>query len=97
MFRYLLILCAFMVPVAYGEGNAEAGKAKATMCAACHGANGVSPAEIWPNLAGQKRAYLIKQMKAFKDGTRSDPSMDAFLKPLTDQDIEDIATYYSGL
>jgi cytochrome c553 len=58
-------------------GDASAGRAKAAVCAACHGPNGVSANPQWPNLAGQKDLYLIKQMKAFRDGTRVDPLMSA--------------------
>ena len=50
-------------------GDAAAGKTKAASCAACHGANGISAVPTYPNLAGQKEAYLVKQMKAFKDKT----------------------------
>lgn len=82
---------------AYGAGDVNAGKAKSATCMACHGANGCSAAEIWPNLAKQKTAYLVKQIKAFKDGTRKDPSMTAMVAPLTDKDIENLAAYYSSL
>jgi cytochrome c553 len=78
-------------------GDAEAGKTKAMACAACHGVNGMSSNELWPNLAGQKAGYLAKQMKAFRDGTRSDPVMSGMAKPLSDQDIDDLAAYYSSL
>ena len=78
-------------------GDAEAGKAKAASCAGCHGANGVSSNPMWPNLAGQQSGYLAKQMKAFRDGTRTDPMMSPMAKPLTDADIYNIAAYYSGL
>jgi cytochrome c553 len=78
-------------------GDAAAGKAKAAVCAGCHGANGISGNPMWPNLAGQKDAYLIKQMKAFRDGTRSDPMMTPMAKPLSDADIENLAAYYSSL
>lgn len=77
-------------------GDAAAGKAKSAVCAACHGANGVSAAPIWPNLAGQKEAYLAKQIKAFKEGTRQDPSMAPMVANLSDQDIEDLAAYFSS-
>lgn len=83
--------------VSLAAGDAAAGKAKAAVCAGCHGANGISPNPLWPNLAGQKDAYLIKQMKAFRDGTRSDPMMTPMAKPLSDADIENLAAYYSGL
>lgn len=78
-------------------GDAEAGKAKAATCAACHGANGISPAPIWPNLAGQKAQYLEKQLKHFRDGERNDPMMAPMAKPLSDQDIADLAAYFSSL
>ena len=78
-------------------GDAAAGKTKAAMCAACHGANGISAADIWPNLAGQKAGYLVKQIKAFKSGERKDPSMAPMVANLSDQDIEDLAAYFSSL
>ena len=77
--------------------DAAAGKAKTATCAGCHGANGVSMIPTYPNLAGQKAAYLSKQIKAFRDGTRSDPTMSAMAKGLTDDDAANIAAYYSGL
>jgi len=82
---------------ALAAGDAAAGKAKAGTCAGCHGANGVSNNPLWPNLAGQKDAYLVKQMKAFRDGTRSDPMMSPMAKPLSDDDINNLAAYFSSL
>ncbi len=78
-------------------GDAAAGKAKAASCAGCHGANGISAIPMYPNLAGQKEAYLTKQMKAFKDGTRKDPTMNAMAAPLSDADIANISAYFAGL
>ena len=78
-------------------GDPAAGKAKAASCAGCHGPAGVSPNPIWPNLAGQHAAYMVKQMKAFRDGTRNDPMMSPMSKPLSDQDIEDLAAYFASL
>ena len=78
-------------------GDAAAGKAKAASCAGCHGATGISAIPMYPNLAGQKEAYLTKQMKAFKDGTRKDPTMNAMAAPLSDADISNISAYYEGL
>ncbi len=77
--------------------DAAAGKAKAASCAGCHGVAGISAVPTYPNLAGQKEAYTIKQMKAFKDGTRTDPTMNAMAKPLSDADMANIAAFYAGL
>ncbi len=78
-------------------GDAAAGKAKAASCVACHGAAGISTNPLWPNLAGQQAAYLVKSMKGFRDGNRTDPMMSPMAKPLSDSDIENIAAYYSSL
>ena len=78
-------------------GDAAAGKAKAASCNACHGATGISAIPTYPNLAGQKEAYLSKQMKAFKDGTRKDPTMNAMAKPLSDADIANLSAHFAGL
>lgn len=78
-------------------GNAEAGKAKAALCAACHGPNGISINPLWPSLAGQQPIYLAKQIRAFRDGERVEPTMQPFVANLTDQDVEDIAAYYAKL
>lgn len=78
-------------------GDAAVGKARAASCAGCHGANGISNNPMWPNLAGQQQGYLVKQLKAFRDGSRNDPMMSPMAKPLSDADIENIAAYYSSL
>lgn len=82
---------------AMAAGDPAAGKGKAASCAGCHGPAGVSANPLWPNLAGQKDAYLVKQMKAFRDGARSDPMMSPMAKPLSDADIADLAAYFSSL
>ncbi len=92
----LLALIASLPAMSYA-GDAAAGKAKASLCAACHGAEGVSTNDLWPNLAGQKPGYLVKQMKAFRDGARKDPMMSPMAAALTDEDIDNLAAYYSGL
>ena len=77
--------------------DAAAGKAKSATCAGCHGAKGVSAIPNYPNLAGQKEAYLLKQLKDFKSGTRNDPTMKAMVGALSDEDMANLAAYYSGL
>ena len=83
--------------VSIAGGNAEAGKAKSATCAGCHGQNGISMVPMYPNLAGQKEAYLVKQIKNFKEGVRKDPTMNAMTKPLSDEDINNIAAYYANM
>ena len=91
----LFLSCALFSPVFAADPSA--GKAKAATCAACHGQHGVSANEQWPNLAGQKQGYLRKQLTAFRDGTRSDGLMSPMAKPLTDEDIANLAAYYASL
>ena len=71
--------------------------AKAAQCVACHGPKGVSSNDMWPNLAGQKKGYLAKQMKDFKSGKRKDPLMTSQAKLLSDADIKALADYFSKL
>jgi len=78
-------------------GDVAAGKVKSATCAGCHGANGVSAVPTYPNLAGQKAPYLAKQMKAFRDGTRTDPTMNAMAKPLSDADVDNLSAYFASL
>ena len=80
---------------AFANGDAAAGKVKSTFCAGCHGTGGVSVGDMFPNLAGQRYGYLVKQLKAFRDGTRKDPLMGPIAGPLSDQDIENLAAYFS--
>ena len=77
------------------SGNAEAGKAKSTTCAACHGADGVSTVPSFPKLAGQNRDYLYHSLKAYKSGKRKNPIMTGQVQALTDTDMQDLAMYFS--
>ncbi len=75
----------------------EAGKAKvATVCAACHGAAGVSVSDTIPNLAAQRAGYLEAQLKALKDGTRKNPIMGAIAAQLSPDDIANVAAYFAA-
>lgn len=80
-------------------GNIEAGREKSQVCVACHGPDGNSVVPIWPKIAGQYEAYLVKQLKEFRmgeAGPRFEPSMYALVVNLSDQDIEDLAAYYAS-
>jgi len=94
--RIALILALTFIPASALAGDVEAGKIKSAMCASCHGVNGISMSPLWPNLAGQKEQYLIKQIKAFRDGTRQDPMMAPMVAALSDADIENLAAYYAS-
>ena len=75
-----------------------AGKAKAeAVCAACHGANGVSVSDAIPNLAGQRGAYLENQLKAWKDGSRKNAIMNAIGAQLSADDISNVASFFASL
>lgn len=77
--------------------DAAAGKEKSSACVECHGVDGVSPNREWPNLAGQKYEYMVKHLRKFRDGIRTDPLMEPVARTLTDQDINDLAAYYSAI
>ncbi len=79
----------------FAAGDAAVGKSRSSVCTACHGFTGVSPNDAWPNLAGQKQLYLVKQLEAFRDGSRKDPLMSPMAKPLSDEDIDNLAAYFS--
>ena len=77
-------------------GDAKAGEAKAPMCAGCHGIDGNSANEAFPMLAGRSAGYLAKQLHDFKNGVRIDPTMNGMAATLSDQDIANLAEYFSG-
>ncbi len=78
-------------------GDAASGKAQSIPCLACHGAAGVSDHYLWPNIAGQSEGYLVKQIQDFRDGARHDPWMSPMARNLSDEDIGDLAAYFSSL
>src|SRR6266581_1037060 len=96
--RKLLGLAVVLViaPAALAA-DMEAGKAKvATVCAACHGAGGVSVSDTIPNLAAQRAGYLEAQLKALKDGTRKNPIMNAIAAQLSPEDMANVVAYLAA-
>ncbi len=81
---------------ANAAGDAAAGKDLSVACGACHGSDGNSASAMYPKLAGQGARYLEKQMHDVKSGKRSIPMMAGQLDNMSDQDIEDIAAYFSS-
>jgi len=93
----LLVVVAVVAVGAEPVGNKADGATKAAVCAACHGPKGISVNPLWPSLAGQQEAYLVKQIKEFRDGVRVEATMQPFVANLTDQDAADLAAYYASL
>ncbi|RZT31287.1 c-type cytochrome [Cupriavidus agavae] len=77
--------------------DAQAGRAKALQCQACHGMDGKSRLPEAPHLAGQVESYLVKALKAYKTGARKDEQMNLMAKPLSEADIANLAAFYSSL
>lgn len=77
-------------------GDAASGEGKVAVCAACHGADGNSPAPNFPKLAGLGEKYLTKQLQDIKAGKRAVVEMTGLLNALSDQDLADIAAFYNS-
>ena len=82
---------------AHGAGDARAGRAKAQMCQACHGIDGLSKVPDAPNIAGQVEGYLVTQLQAFKSGARKSEAMALIASSLSDQDIDNLAAWFSSI
>ena len=93
----LAISATVMMASPVFAGDAAAGKGKSMMCSACHGVAGISAVPTYPNLAGQKEAYLTKQLQDFKSGKRNDPTMKGMVASLSETDMADLAAYYASL
>ena len=78
------------------EGDAAAGEAKAITCAACHGQDGNSVNPVWPSIAGQHATYIVDQLQAFKGGARNEPLMLGQVMMLNDEDMRNLAVFFSG-
>ena len=92
----LCVLASLATPV-LAAGDAEAGKTKSAVCAACHGADGKAIMAEYPNLAGQGAGYIVKQLQDFKEGRRENALMSPMAMPLSDEDMADLAAYYASL
>jgi cytochrome c553 len=81
---------------ALAAGSKDAGQAKSTPCVACHGIDGNSANPEWPSIAGQHDGYFVRQLKAFRAGERQNPLMSPMAAGLSDEDIADLAAFYSS-
>ena len=98
LWRYFFITTAMSITlnVFAAEGNAVAGKEKSQVCQGCHGEDGNSYGPDWPNLASQHTSYLTKQIHNFQKGVRVNETMNGMVAGLSEQDIQDIAAYFSS-
>lgn len=91
----ILAASAVSVPLAVA-GDAAAGKAKSTVCASCHGADGNSTIPANPRLAGQYETYLYRALTQYKSGARKNPVMAGMVAGLSDDDMRDLAAFYAS-
>jgi len=102
MLRYLAGVAGFLavvpaVPTSALAADAASGRTKAAKCTVCHGLDGIAKNPNAPNLAGESTIYIRKQLSAFRSGERKDPQMSLMAKNLSDEDIADLAAWYSSL
>ena len=88
---------ALFLMSADASADIAAGKRKAAQCVGCHGANGVAVNPDAPNLAGESPLYIEKQLKAFRSGERKNEQMSLIAQGLSDEDIRDLAEWYSAM
>lgn len=98
---FTLLVLVGMTGTVHAAGDATAGQAKSMVCAACHGPDGNSPANIYPKLAGQHPDYLKKQLVELKAAVsgkpgRANPIMGPMAMPLSDKDMDDLAAYFAS-
>lgn len=87
----------FTSPVlALGRGSPSAGQKKAATCEGCHGKGGLSKTPQFPILAGQYYDYLVHALKAYRSGARKNAIMNGMASNLSNQDIKDLAAYFSS-
>ena len=98
--RFLTIICSLFLFVATANiqaGDASAGREKAQICLTCHQAGDGTVGPDTPIISGQYEDYLVQALKNYRSGNRANPLMASFVSTLTDDDIEDLAAFYSEL
>ena len=95
--HYLTIISLFMLVSSNSyAGDPAKGKALSQTCAACHNVDGNSLNPVWPKIAGQHAEYIVKQLQDFKEGKRVNLQMAPMVASLSEQDMDDIATYFAS-
>ncbi len=92
----LLVLSLVVTLPVQAAGNAQAGQSKAAACAGCHGADGNSPSDAFPKIAGQHEEYIARQLALFKNGGRQNALMAGMAAALSEQDMADLGAYFEG-
>jgi len=92
----LSVFLACFLATAASAADIAAGEQKANSCVGCHGQKGSSGNAQWPNLAAQERVYFANQLKAFKTGDRSNAMMQSIASNLSNEDIDNLAAYFSS-
>jgi Cytochrome c553 len=82
---------------AFAVGDIQAGKEKATACAACHGVDGVSASPMFPTIAGQHADYMLHALRGYQSGQRNNPVMAGSVAGLSDEDMVNLAAYFASL
>ena len=92
-----IAVATFVVSQGLAAGNVTAGRQKALMCQTCHGLDGKAKIPEAPNLAGQSEIYLVKALKDYRSGARKNDMMSLVASSLKDNDIDDLAAFYSAI
>ena len=92
----LLLAFALLGGVGNARADAEAGRQKAQVCAACHGETGNSSQPMFPSLAGQPKQFIVSALYQFREGKRINPVMSPMAANLTNADLNDLAAYFSA-
>jgi len=99
--RYLFLIISVVISVSLPQANAadaSAGKLKAEQaCQTCHGVDGISQLAMVPNLSGQRADYTKIQLEAYRSGQRNHAQMSIIAQSLTDEEIADLAEWYSKI
>ena len=94
----VILAAAFLFSnTALASGDPAEGRKKALQCQTCHGLDGVAKIPEAPHIGGQNEFYLIKSLRAYKDGLRKDDMMSIVVTDLSDDDIANLAAYYASL
>jgi cytochrome c553 len=94
---FMGVIVGLSISPAAAEGDIKRGESKAAMCIACHGPGGNSQMpDVYPGIAGRDAGYLEQALREYQDGVRTDPQMAPMAAQLSDEDIRDLAAYFSA-